>query len=110
MTTPLEGQAMPEIGVKKLKAKASSVTDEVSAGASYVVTKRGLPAAVVVPIEDAEDLASTPRSTWRCAARPEPNTPPGPPRPSRTSTERVGGADYAHHRDCGRSAGCGRRR
>ena len=30
--------------------------DEVSAGSSYVVTKRGKPAAVIVPIEDAEDL------------------------------------------------------
>lgn len=47
---------MSEIGIKELKAKASSVIDEVSAGASYVVTKRGRPAAVIVPIEEAEDL------------------------------------------------------
>jgi prevent-host-death family protein len=47
---------MAEIGLKDLKANASRVIDEVEAGASYVVTKRGKPAAVIVPIEDAEDL------------------------------------------------------
>jgi prevent-host-death family protein len=45
-----------EIGIKDLKARASHVIDEVEAGASYLVTKRGKPAAVIVPIEDAEDL------------------------------------------------------
>jgi prevent-host-death family protein len=44
-----------EIGVKQLKATASAVIDEVEAGASYVVTKRGRPAAVLLPIEEAED-------------------------------------------------------
>jgi prevent-host-death family protein len=47
---------MAEIGIKELKTAASRVIDEVSDGASYVVTKRGRPAAVIVPIEDAEDL------------------------------------------------------
>jgi prevent-host-death family protein len=47
---------MAEIGIKDLKARTSRVIDEVEAGASYVVTKRGKPAAVIVPIEDAEDL------------------------------------------------------
>lgn len=47
---------MAEIGLKELKASASQVIDEVEAGVSYVVTKRGRPAAVIVPIEDAEDL------------------------------------------------------
>ena len=47
---------MAEIGIRELKAEASRVVDEVSKGASYVVTKRGRPAAVIVPIEDAEDL------------------------------------------------------
>ena len=47
---------MAEIGIKELKAGVSRVIDEVSAGASYVVTKRGRAAAVIVPIEDAEDL------------------------------------------------------
>jgi prevent-host-death family protein len=47
---------MAEIGIKDLKSGASRVIDEVSAGRSYVVTKRGHPAAVIVPIEDAEDL------------------------------------------------------
>jgi prevent-host-death family protein len=47
---------MAEIGIKALKNEASRVVDEVEGGASYVVTKRGRPAAVIVPIEDAEDL------------------------------------------------------
>ena len=47
---------MAEIGIKELKAGASRVIDEVTAGTAYVVTKRGKPAAVIVPIEDAEDL------------------------------------------------------
>ena len=47
---------MAEIGIKDLKSGASRVIDEVSAGRSYVVTKRGRPAAVIVPVEEAEDL------------------------------------------------------
>jgi prevent-host-death family protein len=45
-----------EIGVKELKATASAVIEEVEAGAAYVVTKRGRPAAVLLPVEEAEDL------------------------------------------------------
>jgi prevent-host-death family protein len=47
---------MAEIGIKDLKSGASRVIDEVSAGRSYVVTKRGRPAAVIVPVDEAEDL------------------------------------------------------
>lgn len=47
---------MAEIGIKELKSTASRVIEDVEAGASYVVTKRGRPAAVIVPVEDAEDL------------------------------------------------------
>ena len=47
---------MAEIGVKELKASASAVIEEVEAGAAYVVTKRGRPAAVLLPVEEAEDL------------------------------------------------------
>lgn len=47
---------MAEIGIKDLKSGASRVIDEVAGGKSYVVTKRGRPAAVIVSIEDAEDL------------------------------------------------------
>lgn len=47
---------MAEIGVKELKATASAVIEEVEGGAAYVVTKRGRPAAVLMPIEEAEDL------------------------------------------------------
>jgi prevent-host-death family protein len=47
---------MAEIGIKELKTEASRVIEQVQAGTSYVVTKRGRPAAVIVPLEDAEDL------------------------------------------------------
>lgn len=47
---------MAEIGIKDLKNGVSRVVDEVESGRSYVVTKRGRPAAVIVPIDDAEDL------------------------------------------------------
>jgi prevent-host-death family protein len=45
-----------EIGVKELKATASAVLDEVEGGTAFVVTKRGRPTAVLLPIEEAEDL------------------------------------------------------
>jgi prevent-host-death family protein len=47
---------MAEIGIKELKSGASRVVDEVAAGRSYVITKRGQPTAVLMPVEDAEDL------------------------------------------------------
>jgi prevent-host-death family protein len=47
---------MAEIGVKELKATASAVIEEVEGGAAYVVTKRGRPAAVLMPVDEAEDL------------------------------------------------------
>lgn len=47
---------MAEIGLKELKATASAVIDRVEAGAAFVVTKRGRPAAVLLPVEEAEDL------------------------------------------------------
>jgi len=45
-----------EIGIKELKATASTVIENVEAGAAYVVTKRGRPAAVLLPVDEAEDL------------------------------------------------------
>jgi prevent-host-death family protein len=45
-----------EIGIKDLKSGASRVIEEVSGGKSYVVTRRGRAAAVIMPIEEAEDL------------------------------------------------------
>jgi prevent-host-death family protein len=45
-----------EIGIKELKSGASRVVDEVAAGRSYVITKRGRATAAIVPIEEAEDL------------------------------------------------------
>ncbi len=47
---------MAEIGVKELKTTASAVIDRVEAGAAYVITKRGRPAAVLLPVDEAEDL------------------------------------------------------
>lgn len=47
---------MAEIGVKELKTTASAVIERVEGGAAYVITKRGRPAAVLLPIEEAEDL------------------------------------------------------
>ncbi len=47
---------MAEIGVKEFKATASAVIEQVEAGAAYVVTKRGRPAAVLLPVDEAEDL------------------------------------------------------
>lgn len=47
---------MAEIGVKELKTTASAVIERVEGGAAYVVTKRGRPAAVLLPVEEAEDL------------------------------------------------------
>lgn len=52
----LNGERLAEIGVKELKATASAVIDQVEAGAAYVVTRRGRPAAVLLPVEEAEDL------------------------------------------------------
>jgi len=45
-----------EIGVKELKSTASAVIERVEGGAAYVVTKRGRPAAVLLPVDEAEDL------------------------------------------------------
>jgi len=47
---------MAEIGIKELKTTASAVIDRVEGGTAYVVTKRGRPAAVLLPVEEAEDL------------------------------------------------------
>lgn len=47
---------MAEIGIKDLKATASTVIERVERGTAFVVTKRGRPAAVLMPVEDAEDL------------------------------------------------------
>jgi prevent-host-death family protein len=47
---------MAEIGIKELKTTASAIIDRVERGAAYVVTKRGRPAAVLLPVEEAEDV------------------------------------------------------
>jgi prevent-host-death family protein len=48
--------AVAEIGIEDLESNASRVVDEVAAGRSYVITRDGRPAAVIVPLEEAEDL------------------------------------------------------
>lgn len=55
-TTFSQEARVAEIGIKELKSGASRVVDEVAAGRSYVITKRGRATAAIVPIEDAEDL------------------------------------------------------
>jgi len=60
---------MAEIGIKELKSSASRVIEEVSGGKSYVVTKRGRAAAVIMPIESCNDSAgpsSASTSRTRC--------------------------------------------
>ena len=47
---------MAEIGIKELKSTASAVIERVEAGAAFVITKRGRAAAVLLPVEEAEDL------------------------------------------------------
>jgi prevent-host-death family protein len=47
---------MAEIGIKALKTTASAVIEQVEAGGAFVVTRRGRPAAVLLPLDEAEDL------------------------------------------------------
>lgn len=47
---------MAEIGIKELKTTASAVISRVEDGAAYVITRRGRAAAVLLPVEEAEDL------------------------------------------------------
>lgn len=47
---------MQEVGVRELKNRASRLIEEVEAGEPVVVTRRGHPAAVIVPVEEAESL------------------------------------------------------
>jgi prevent-host-death family protein len=54
--TTSDEAGMAEIGVKQLKATASAVIDRVEDGAAFVVTRRGRAAAVLMPLEEAEDL------------------------------------------------------
>lgn len=43
---------MTEVGIRELKAKASKILDDVrERGARYVITRRGSPVGLLVPIE-----------------------------------------------------------
>lgn len=45
---------MTEVGIRELKAKASQILDEVREhGARYVITRRGRPVGVLLPVEQA---------------------------------------------------------
>lgn len=59
---------MSEIGIRELKAQASRVLDEVREhGARYVITKRGRPVGVLLPLEDApspESVGGGAPSAW----------------------------------------------
>jgi prevent-host-death family protein len=45
-----------QVGIKEFKATASRIIDRVEAGDAFVITKRGRPAAVLLPVEEAEDI------------------------------------------------------
>lgn len=52
---------MAEVGIKALKAHGSEIVSDVEEGNAYVMTRRGRPAAVILPIDEAKDaiLANT---------------------------------------------------
>ena len=47
---------MAEIGIKEFKSTTSAVIHRVEGGAACVITRRGRPVAVLLPVEEAEDL------------------------------------------------------
>lgn len=50
---------MTEVGIRELKAKASQILDDVREhGARYVITRRGRPVGLLVPIERAAPPAA----------------------------------------------------
>ena len=59
---------MPEIGVRELKTRASEIIREVrDKGARYIITYRGQPVGVLIPLEmvKPEDLAlRSSRAVW----------------------------------------------
>lgn len=60
---------MTEVGIRELKSKASQILDDVREnGARYVITRRGRPVGVLLPIEEAPpaDVAGADRAdVWR---------------------------------------------
>jgi prevent-host-death family protein len=56
---------MSDIGVRELKIHASEIVRQVKEkGAHYVVTHRGRPVAMIIPVEEAHPLASAGPSAW----------------------------------------------
>ncbi len=54
--TTLEDPIVAQVGIKELKATASAIIDRVEAGDAFIITKRGRPAAVLLPVDEAEDV------------------------------------------------------
>ena len=60
---------MTEVGIRELKAKASQILEDVGErGARYVITRRGRPVGLLVPIERAAPPGTgspAPAEVWR---------------------------------------------
>lgn len=56
-----------EVGIRELKAQASKILDEVREhGARYVITRRGRPVGMLLPIEEvAPSTAGTRADAWQ---------------------------------------------
>ncbi len=56
---------MSQVGVRDLKTHASKILEEVEHQRSrYVITKRGRPVGVLLPVEDAPAKEATSSSAW----------------------------------------------
>ena len=55
---------MNTIGLRDAKANLSAVIEAAERGEATTITKHGRPAAVVVPVETARDLLTTPRPSF----------------------------------------------
>jgi prevent-host-death family protein len=58
--------AVTEVGIRELKAQASKILDEVREhGARYVITRRGRPVGLLLPIEDVVPSTAGTRAVWQ---------------------------------------------
>lgn len=56
---------MTQVGVRDLKTHASKILEEVEQKRSrYVITKRGRPIGILLPVEDAPTKKATSSSAW----------------------------------------------
>jgi prevent-host-death family protein len=64
VTTP--ESPVTDIGIRQLKAQASKILDEVrEQGARYVITRRGRPVGVLLPIEQVPAAGSQRAEVWQ---------------------------------------------